>query len=390
MAFVASELQFVPFDGRNVALNETGTRTTMNVLFVSDTRFTQTPYRDASTRYRCYHMAEALQAAGYLADVVALDKLELVNLSRYDVVSVHQPSASRKLLSMLDRCNKLSVKTVADVDALEFEPALAEESPKSLLKNNSVVTSRAAFMCQRLALQHFDEVCVATEELARARRVQAPSQIVYVAANGLSNFWLKCNDKIGLSKPTNKRISYFAGNRSMETDFSSAADGISQFLKQTPNSEFNIVGPLDLGDSAIEQNQIIRSAWTDFMNMPGELVKSWVCVSPLSDTRINYAQPHTKFIESAAFGVPMVCSPTADLKYHDVAGLHLVETTEQWLQAFEALSDETYYASCQKDLYEYARDCCLATQSVQNLIERWSAHNEKSEDETFTTLSAAS
>jgi len=334
-------------------------------------------------------MAEALQAEGYLADVTAMDNINLVNLSRYDVVSVHRPSASRKLLSMLERCNKLGIKTVADVDALEFEPSVAEESPKSS-GNGNVANVRAAFMRQRLALQHFDEVCVATEELARARRVQNPSQPVYVIANGLSNFWLSCNDKIDISQSSSKRISYFCGSSNLETDFASAAEPITRYLKKTPDCEFNIVGPLDLSHCTIDSTQIARSAWTDFVNVPGELAKSWISIAPLSSSSLSYAKPHTRFIESAAFGVPIVCTPNADLTRHDVAGLHLVETTEQWLQAFEALSDKDYYASCQKALYDYARDCCLATHNVQVLIERWSATTEKSEDETLTTLSAAS
>jgi len=362
----------------------------MNVLFVSDTRFTHTPYRNGSIRYRCYHVAEALQAAGYLADVTSLDNIELVNLSRYDVVSVHRPSANPKLLKLLERCAKLGIRTVADVDVLEFDPSLAAESPKCQLKNSTVASIRATFMRHRLALQHFDEVSVATEELARARRAQAPSQPVYVAPNGLSNFWLSCNDKVKVTAPSKKRLSYIAGSRGVEADFAVAEMAIDKFLKKYTDSEFNVVGPLDLSEATLNTSKVVRGAWTDYMNMPDELAQSWVSVSPQNSTAINYAKPHTKFIESAAFGVPIVCSPTSDLKRHDVAGLHLVENTKQWLQAFEALSDKTYYASCQKALYEYARDTCLATHSTQVLIERWSANNESTKDENLTTLSAAS
>jgi len=387
---MASELQSVVPIRRRYRATDTGNRTTMNVLFVSETRFTHTPYRDSSTRYRCYHMAEALQAAGYLADVCALSNVDLVNLSRYDIVSVQQPSASRKLLGILERCDKLGIKTVADIDTLEFDPALVHESPKCQLKNSSESSVRAAFMRQRLALQHFDEVCAATEELARARRVQAPSQPVYVAANGLSNFWLSCNDQLIPKEQPSRRISYFSGSRSLDADFANAAQAISEHLQQNSEHEFNVIGPLDVNSLEIESAQLVRGAWTDFMNVPRELARTWISIAPLNNTRINYAKPHTKFIESAAFGVPIVCAPTEDLKRHDVDGLHLVENTGEWLQAFEALSDKEYYQACQKSLYEYARDCCQANHSVVELIKQWSATNEPSENETLTTLSAAS
>ncbi len=386
---VASELHFIWLDLAHRSAFETGALPPMNVLFVSDTPLAETAFRDGSIRYRCFHMAEALQAAGHLADVTTLDHLDLVNLSRYDVVSVLRPTASRKLLKVLEQCNKRGIRTVADIDELEFDPDVASESPKLLLKDQTLATVRAMFLRQQLALKHFDEVSAATEELARARRVQDPSQAIYVAPNGLSNFWLSCNDQINLNNPTIKRISFFSDVSGVEKDFDEASVAINRILKKKPDSELNVVGPLDLSSSGIENARVIRGAWNDFMNVPRELTKTWVNIAPLQNTRINYAKAHTQFIESAAFGVPIICSPTADLKRHSVDGLHLVETTEQWLEAFDALSDKQYYESCQKALQTYAREHCLATHSVQTLIDRWTTNREITEDESFTSLSAA-
>lgn len=371
-------------------MTPTGTETPMNVLFVSETRFTHTPYRDGSTRYRCFHMAEALQSAGHLADVSTLEAIDLANLSRYDVVSVHRPGTSKKLLSVLERCSKHGIKTVADIDSLEFDPSLAPQSSKCQLRNASPASVRAAFMSQQRSLGFFDEVSVATEALARARRAQDPSQPVYVVPNGLSNYWLSCNDKTKADISESKRISFFSSRSCVEPDFAQASDAVAEFLKESPGAEFNVVGPLDLDGTTIEPSQTVRGAWTDFMNMPAELAKTWISIAPLEKNSINYAKPHTKFIESAAFGVPLVCSPTADLERHNVPGLHLVESKEQWRAAFEELSDKNYYRSCQKELQEYVRDCCLANHSAMTLIEQWSANPETSNDETVTTLSAAS
>lgn len=362
----------------------------MNVLFVSNNRFTHMPYRNESTRYRCYHMAEALQSAGFLADVVALDGVDLINLSRYDVVSVHQPSASRNLLKLLEGCDKLGIRTIADIDALEFEPSLAAESPLCNLKNSSVSQVRGAFMRQKLALQHFDEVSVATNGIGRIRRAQSPTQPIYTAHNGLSNFWLTYNDLIQIKQPNTKRISYLSSSHSFENEFSVAAIAIDQFLSRTENAEFNIIHALDISDKEVEASTTRNSSYTDFMDMPIALSNSWTCVAPLNKSRLNYAKPHTRFIEAAAFGVPTICSPTDDLKQHDVAGLHLVENEEQWLDALEQLSDDRYYAHCQQELYEYARDTCLAKHSVQTLIKQWNANQDQFEDETLTSLSAAS
>jgi len=362
----------------------------MNVLFVSHTRLVDTPYKDESTRYRCYHMAEGLRAAGYLADVCTLDALSLVNLSRYDIISIHQPQASRKLLTVLERANKLNIKTVADLDCLEFDPLLAAESPKARLNTGSVATVRAAFMRQSLALKHFDEISVATEELARARRAQVPGQPVYVAPNGLSNYWLNSNDHIDIAAPKTKRIGFFSDNRSMSIEFAEAARALSTYLQTTDNSDLYLVGPLTVPPGQLPESQIMRGAWVDFMDLPAALVKCRFKVTPHQSSAFNHAQPHTKFIEAAAFGVPTISSPTAELAKHDVPGLYIAQNNEQFLQGLKILSDDTYHQKCQKALYEYSRDCCLATQSADVLIRQWSAKHEEAENETLTRLSAAS
>ena len=362
----------------------------MNVLFVSDTRFVQAPYRDGSTRYRCYHMAEGLQAAGYVADVTTLATLNLSNLSRYDVISVHHPIASRKLLAVLERAQKLSIRTVADVDALEFDPALAAESPKSRAKSTSLASVRASFMRHSLALAHFDEVCVATDELARARRAIAPSQPVFVAPNGLSNYWLDSHDQLELKQPEQLRIGFFTERSHMSIEFAQAVKAIDTFLKSSVDSELYLQGPLTIPARQLPDDQLIRGPWKDFIDMPDTIAQCWCTVSPHQPSNINYAQPHTKFIEAAAFGVPTISSPTAQLLEHDVPGLSIAENNEQFLQSLNLLSDKTYHQKCQTALYEYVRDCCLATHSANILIRQWSAKLEKPTNETFTRLSAAS
>jgi len=369
----------------------------MNVLFLSDTRFTQTPFRDGSIRYRCYHMAEALQASGHLADVTALENLQLAHLTRYDVVSVHRPRVSKKLLSMLDRCRKLNIRTVADIDRMEFIPSLAADTPAANSKNCNISQLRASIMRRKLALQHFDEVSVATEELARLRRVQLPSQPVYVVPNGLSNYWLTSHNRLKPSIPDKQTIGYICGNSNADADFAVAADVVSEFIakeKHTDESqerELMLVGPLRLDEEKINPARVTHSAWTDFMNMPSLLTKSWVQISPLKYSQYNLAKSHTSFIEAAAFGVPFIGSPTVELKEHSTMGLHVARDEQDWRDALHALLDKEYYATCQSRLYEYARDCCMAKQSANKLLAQWSKSAPESDVldyETTTSLSA--
>jgi hypothetical protein len=131
-----------------------------------------------------------MQQAGHLTDVSTLDAFDLKCVSRYDVISVRNPRASKKLTALLERCDAQNVRTVADLDELAFDPAFADKTPMAMDQTNSLEDIRTAFMRQAMALKQFDELTVATEELARQRRVKDPSQPVHVVRNGLSDFWL--------------------------------------------------------------------------------------------------------------------------------------------------------------------------------------------------------
>lgn len=344
----------------------------MNVLFVSDTRFTHTPFRDGATRYRCYHMAEALQCAGHLADVCTLESLDLTTLPRYDVVSVHRPKAGRKLMQLLERCQQRGIRTVADIDRLEFVPTLAKSAPSARVKNADLAAIRKAFMRRKLALQHFDEVSAATDELARMRRVQAPWQTVYVAKNGLSNYWLSSNDRLGVAPPAQQTIGYFNVGQFDSRDFAPARKAVTAFLDSRKSSNLLLLGSDSMDLEPINPAQIERSTWTDFMDMPRKLKETWVQVLPMHVSKYTRAKPATAFIESAAFGVPFVGTPSIDLAQHAVDGLYLADNKDAWVNALDELNDPTHYAVCQKQLYEYARDCCRATHTATELIERWS------------------
>jgi len=343
----------------------------VNVLFLSDARFTHAPYRDGATRYRCYHVAEAMQQAGHLTDVSTLDAFDLKCVSRYDVISVRNPRASKKLTALLERCDAQNISTVADLDELAFDPAFADKTPMAMDHTNSLDDIRSAFMRQAMALKQFDALTVATEELARQRRVKDPSQPVHVVRNGLSEFWLSRNAHIKSTKPGNLRMNYLSGMRSPQSNFTIAAEALKKFMRSHNDAELLVVGALQMEKIGLPESRLIRAAWIDFMDLPALLQNTWISVDPLVNNEYNRAKPHTRFIESAAFGVPLISTPTVDLEQHDVPGLFLVNDEREWLDAFNALSDLDYYAQCSQALREYARDCCMAGNYVNDLVANW-------------------
>jgi glycosyltransferase involved in cell wall biosynthesis len=166
-------------------------------------------------------------------------------------------------------------------------------------------------------------------------------------------------------------MNYLSGMRSPQSNFTIAAEALKKLMRSHNDAELLVVGALQMEKIGLPESRLIRAAWIDFMDLPALLQNTWISVDPLVTNDYNRAKPHTRFIESAAFGVPLISTPTVDLQQHDVPGLFLVNDEREWLDALNALSDLDYYAQCSQALREYARDCCMAGNYVNDLVANW-------------------
>lgn len=358
----------------------------MNVLFLHGSRFLSAPWRDGSTRYRCYHLAEALQRMGHIADVCHLQTCNLSTLSRYDVVSVLRPYPSRKLDRLRRHCQAQGIRFVADVDDLVFVPNLAGQSP-SVLNGQAIESAvRRRFQSQADTLQSFDEITVATKPLADAWQANSQHPPVTVVPNGLTDSWLArpgLRKSGATSSDATLHITYLPGTHSHDHDFAEITDVLAETLNKYPQAILMIVGALAIDESRFPAARVQRAAWTDYQNLPALIESSSITIAPLADTPFNQAKSHIKFIESAAFGTPVICSPNADLCRHDTAGLHIAHNEQAWYSALDTLlSNATTHNTddTADSLRHYARKHCRAHSSASTLIEHWSALRTDSYD----------
>ncbi len=342
----------------------------MNILYLTDSRHVDEPWLDGSTRYRCYHMAEALQAAGHRADVAALSTLDNRILSRYDVVCVLRPDYERRLLRLLAHCQRLRIRCVADVDDLLFDPSQAASAPSVLNGQASEGMTRTRFARHARALALFDEVITANGRLAQERLRLCPDQPVFVVPNGLSAFWLDYHQN---TIQRHERVAYLPGTRSHDRDFATILTPLQQVHRKRTGLELFLMQELRVPNGLFDPVRVLRHGCVPYLQLPSLLASSRVTLAPLEDTPFNAAKSHIKFIESAAFGTPLVASPIQDMQRHDIAGLRLARTSEQWLAAIDELLDARHDERTGRELREYVRDCCMARHSVTRLIDRWSA-----------------
>ena len=347
----------------------------MNILYLSDTRFAATPYRDASTRYRGYHFAEALVELQHVADIGVMDVIDTDIIARYDVVVVLRPSMSRKLVKVANLCEEYGVVLIADYDDLIFSTDYADSSPQ--VRNGQATEEQIAELFRRheSAMSLFKLATTSTQELCWQMQEKHPAARVLHMPNGLSDFWLKYNSYVSKTNAIRYNliddndqyggaISYLPGTRSHDHDFATAVHQLANITNNHEHSSLNIVGALDFDESLFAEGSMKRGNWTDYMNLPGLIAKSWLTIAPLAPTIFNQSKSHIKFIESAAFGTPHISSNFPDVAQHSIDGLSIITAPEQWESEIARYRDQEYYNHCSDALRNYARRECMARESI--------------------------
>jgi len=371
----------------------------MNILYLTNTRsrFAATPYRDASTRYRCYHPAESLVDKQIVADVGVLDIIDIDIIERYDAVVVLRPSYDRRIVNIANLCKQKGITLIADFDDLIFRPELAEESP--IVKNDQATAEQIKNVYQRHrdAIHLFDKVTVSTQELVWQLKEENPDMPVMCLPNGLSRFWLKYNKHISNRLATsatqstlNGDITYLPGTRSHDHDFGTASHILANSVNAVDGRRINVIGALDLDESLFNSDKLVRGSWRDYFQLPEAIASSWLTIAPLANTKFNNCKSHIKFIESAAFGTPHISSNIQDVSQHSVDGLSIATSTSQWQEKIDSFADKDYYEHCSKSLMDYARNHCMASNSIDSFLEFVQQINKSENDEYSISVSKAS
>ena len=361
----------------------------MNILYLSNTRFAKTPYRDGSTRYRCYNYAEELSRLGHVADVAVIGEIDPEIIPRYDAVVVLRPVLNKHLEAVIDSARDAGAMLIADFDDLVFNPELASESPAVLNRQAGLDHVSSVFTRHCKALQCFDKVTVATQELLWQVQTVVPDASVLHLPNGLSSYWLEYNKHV-IKPQSCSDISYMPGTRSHDQDFALVQSVISEKVNSSDNLRCRIIGALDIDETLFEEQKLERGSWIDYFSLPQVIANSFVTIAPLADTAFNRCKSHIKFLESAAFGTPVITSNIPDISQHHVDGLSIVTSDDEWKQEIERYTDPEYYLHCQTRLSEYVRTHCMAANSATRFIDFIEASANTSDHEDITVISKAS
>lgn len=320
----------------------------MNILFISQSRKSDHPFQDPSVRYRCYNPAESLIAAGYIVDVTTIDMASADHFVRYDLIIFHRPSISRKLEKLVNAASKLNKKIVADYDDLIFNPLYAELSPPVLNHQSSLSSITTSFQKNYEAINLFSTISVSTTPLKKEVKRILPWAEVSVLHNFLSSSWLQHNSAPIRRSHDRYMITYLPGTNSHHHDFAVIEPALQEYLEKHPETILRVVGQLQFSRNLFARKQLDLVDYLPYPLLPKVIQDSWITIAPLADTLFNHCKSGLKYLESAAFGVPIVASPIQDMQRLKSEALLLAQNQNDWMESLNLLKDSVFYKNCQE------------------------------------------
>ncbi len=299
-------------------------------------------------KYRVTQKQEMLQAAGIPCSVTSWTNYDEARkqISLASVVIFYRVPGFDSVMSLIDECHRLGIKTLWDVDDLIFDEELLKTSNtiNSLDKQerDGVINGAKLY---RKAMLACDEGIASTSGLAKAMR-DAGQATVHIIENALDVETLKTAQKINSRTKHSDdliRIIYGSGTKTHNIDFMEAAPALAETLKKYPDVRFRYVGFLELPtyfDSV--KSQIEHIPFCNYTEYLSHLAECDISIAPLENFIFNDAKSNIKYLEASITKLASVCSPRA--AFSDVIEngktAFLAGGKQQWLDAFATLIED--------------------------------------------------
>ena len=337
--------------GRNPTPWDAPLATRLQLLKSGTTRvayFSELPDQ-ASFRYRCYNMAQALNAHSkthsgsyfFLGDLKALE-----NLADYaDVLVLSRVRYDGNVHRLIDQFKRAGKPVYSDIDDLIFSPRYAGLVARSLdhPTEGKVIDSWFAFLSRvGETLRLSDAVLVSTEHLAGLVKAEYDKPIA-VIPNFLNQEQLQVSKAAQADRPSftpeAMTLGYFSGSSSHSLDFAIVAPALRTVLLENPGFQLVLAGHIDVPSEFRDVSaQISLLPYMDILSLQEAISRVDFNVVALQENAFTYCKSELKFFEAAIVGTPTIATATpvfVDAITHGVNGL-LVEGADWELVLHEA------------------------------------------------------
>ena len=301
----------------------------------------------AIARYRVHHPREALSLHGATTRVMHYLDPGLGQIADgMDVVVLQRVPATSDLLEMIERWRAAGALVVFDVDDLIVDPDIVTAIPGVDQLAPTVFEQYVDGLYRyRTTLEHCDGAIVPTPGLADSIGGLTGLPIA-IAPNGIGLVEMRLAVAArGRRSPSDRvTIAYFSGSDSHQPDLDLIAPALADVLRNRPQVDVLIVGPLAPGPQLAAFGDRVEcrpvQPWDELAR---QLAAVDVNLAPLVvPSEFNEAKSAIKWLEAAAVGVPTVASasgPFEDAIDDGRTGL-LCANVSEWTPTLIALVDD--------------------------------------------------
>jgi hypothetical protein len=329
----------------------------IKILFISNTSNIERSISDGSTRYRCYHPAEALQDQGAIVTICSLEEFLKKSSFSYDIYIFHRPGS--RAIPVIKQLKEKTKFLIADYDDLIFGP-YTNAIESSIVKNNRKTKEQAAeiFYKNTVALNYFDNFTVSTEELANNIKYHKPNSNIKVINNFIPDSILKISsiDNCIKTPKDYNTIIYCSGTKSHDADFKIVAGAFKNHLQRYPNHKLYIFGELSIPSELNRLTNISYHPSVDYWLLFSHMKNCGYTISPLDTNKFNSCKSNVKFLESAVAGNYLLASPIYDFQRVADANIKIIKDLE-WEKELDRLSNNISKDKIMQN-YEYLVNNC--------------------------------
>ncbi|MCY3020077.1 MAG: glycosyltransferase, partial [Planctomycetota bacterium] len=294
---------------------------------------------DAPFRYRVEHAIEQLRQAGHAASTVVPDHPGLPDaLPSCDVLVLHRLEWSPRVEVIIEAARRHGVATVFDCDELVFFDGA---HPHFYFLGDLSEREQQLYVEMTRNLERTARACgvVLASTPAIADKAAAMGLKTLLHRNVLSAFQERQGLWLGLARrliPKAPLLGYFSGSHTHDRDLRSIGEPLTTVFERIPEAQLLIVGHMRCPSFAARfPGRVWVAPYLPWREVPAMMARCRALLAPLAElSPFTDAKSALKFFEPGILGVPVVASPTAEMKaaIGDGENGWLAQSPDEWVE----------------------------------------------------------
>ena len=307
----------------------------------------------ASFRYRCYNMAQALNLYSsrfsgsffFLSDLFALDNLA----DSADVLVLSRVRYDGHVHRLIDQFRRAGKPVMSDIDDLVFSPRYAGLVARSLdhPTEGKVIDSWFAFLSRVGETLRLSDAAIVSTDHLRHLLASESDVPVRVVSNFLNEEQVAASELARADKNKDRsdllKLGYFSGSASHSLDFAIVAPALRNLLAERAHLRLVLAGHIDVPPVLADvRDQLEFVPYMDILKLQKAIAAVDINIVALQDNDFTYCKSELKFFEAAIVETPTVATatPVFDSVINHGENGFLVRD-EDWLSVLDQASSKT-------------------------------------------------